>query len=875
MAFRRLRTILCAALLLALGVALAPPSATAQPTDLLLSEYVEGSSLNKAVEIYNGTGAAIDLGVGDYELRVYFNGSSSAGTTVNLTGVVAAGDVFVVADDGAAPAILAVTDQTTRSSLWNGDDAIVLTKAGSVVDSFGQVGLDPGSQWGSGGTSAKDHTLRRMASICTGDTDTGDAFDPATEWNGFPQNTFDGLGAHTVSCGAPPPPPPPPPAPTTVEIFEIQGAGLTSPLVGDTVTTEDNVVTALVYNGFFLQTPDDRADADPETSNGIFVFTGGAPGVAVGDVVDVTADVSEYYDFTELGGGPTVTVNASGAPLPAPIVLDAATPSPNQPQPATELERYEGMRIQVTGGTVTSGNQRFGSDPIAEAFVVAGPNRPFREPGIEYPGLPGLPVWDGNPEVFELDPNRLGLPNQVLTGGSTFDATGVLGFEFGGYELWPTELDVTPAPLPRAVPARGAGEVTVGSLNLYRLFDDVDDPGNNETIVSTAEYQRRLHKLALYIDEVLDAPDVLAVEEAEKLGVLQDLAAEIATLDPSVSYSAYLVEGNDVGGIDTGFLVRDTVHVLSVTQLAADETLSVDGSPLHDRPPLLLEAELTGGPGESGVFPIDVLALHQRSLGGIESPSDGARVRQKRLEQAQSVAAIVQSLQTANPDVHLLVVGDFNAFEFSDGYVDVVGQIAGNFDPSASLLSGPDLVDPNLTKLTLTVPAAERYSFNFDGTAQAIDHALASSALAGRVDGMVYGRGDSDAAEDLIYNASTPLRASDHDGFVVYVLADADGDGVLDGSDACPSTAIPEAAPSVRLLPNHYALVDGDGTFDIGGHGVDVGSHGATAASDVTVAQTAGCSCEQIVEVLGLGNGPIKFGCPAGVLNDWIRSLNP
>ena len=859
----RLRSVPRILLLVALGAAVAPLPAAAQPTDLLLSEYVEGSSLNKAIEIYNGTGAAIDLGLGDYEIRVYFNGSSSANTTVDLTGVVADGDVFVVADDGADPAILAVTDQTTTSSLWNGDDAIVLTKAGATVDSFGQVGFDPGSQWGSGGTGAANHTLRRMVSICTGDTDTGDAFDPATEWNGFPSNTFDGLGAHTVSCGAPPPPPPPPPPPATVEIYEIQGAGLTSPLVGDTVTTEANVVTALASNGFFIQTPDDRADADPETSNGIFVFTGGAPGVTVGDVVDVTADVSEFFDFTELGGA-AVTVLASGSPLPAPVALDAATPSPDQPQPATELERYESMRVQVTGGTVTSGNQRFGSDPVAEAFVVAGPDRPFREPGIEFPGLPGLPVWDGNPEVFELDPDRLGLPNQVLTGGSTFDATGVLGYEFGGYELWPTALDVTPAPLPRAVPARGPGEWTVGSLNLFRLFDDVDDPGSNETIVSTAEYQRRLHKLALYVDEVLDAPDVLAVEEAEKLGVLQDLAAEIAALDPSVAYTAFLVEGNDVGGIDTGLLVRSTVDVLAVTQLAAGETLSVDGSPLHDRPPLLLEAELHGA-AASGVFPIDVLALHQRSLGGIESPSDGARVRQKRLEQAQSVAAIVQDLQTADPDVHLLVVGDFNAFELSDGYVDVVGQIAGDFDPAASLLSGPDLVDPDLAKLTLTVPADERYSFNFDGTAQAIDHALASSALVGRVTRMVYGRGDSDAAEDLIFDASTPLRASDHDGLVVYVLADADGDGVLDGSDACPGTTIPEAVPTVRLLPRHYALVDDDGTFDVALPG-----SGAVVASDVTAAQTAGCSCAQIVEALGLGHGPVKLGCPRGILAGWI-----
>ncbi|MCI0344069.1 MAG: lamin tail domain-containing protein, partial [Chloroflexi bacterium] len=566
----------------------------------------------------------------------------------------------------------------------------------------------------------------------------GARFSPGT---GIDGTTFAG-------CTAPP---------AVAEIFEIQGPGLTSPFATQTVTTLGNVVTALASNGFFIQTPDTRADADPETSNGIFVFTGGAPGVAVGDEVDVTGQVVEFFNFTEFSNGPAVTFVSGGNPLPAAVTFDDTTPSPDQPQPATEFERYEGMLVTVTGGRIASGNQRFGTDPIAEAFAVAGADRPFREPGILFPGLPALPVFDGNPEKFELDPDRLGLPNQVLTGGSSFDAEGVLGFEFNGYELWPTALTVTPAPLPVPVSGRQPGEFTVGSQNLFRLFDDVDDPGINETVVSAAEYQRRLDKFSLQIRDVMDAPDVLAVEEAEKLGVLEDLAAEIAADDPSVVYTAYLVEGNDVGGIDTGFLVRDTINVFAVTQLAAAETLSVDGSLLHDRPPLLLEAEYTGG---AGTFPITVLALHQRSLSGIDSPVDGPRVRQKRLEQAQSVATIVQGLQTTDPEVHLIVIGDLNAFEFSDGYVDVVGQIAGDFVPADNLLSGPDLVDPNLAKLTLGVTPGERYSFNFGGDAQAIDHALTSTALTPRVTSVEYTRGNSDAAADLIFDDSTPLRSS-------------------------------------------------------------------------------------------------------------------
>ncbi len=183
------------ALLISMTVALPTAPAAGATTDLILSEYVEGSSLNKAVEIYNGTGTAVDLT--DYTLEVYFNGSSSAGTTVNLAGTVADGDVFVVADDGADPAILAATDQTTTSNLFNGDDAIVLRKSGGVVDSFGQVGVDPGSEWPGGG---QDDTLRRNATVCAGDTNETDPFDASLEWTSFPNNTFDGLGAHVANC---------------------------------------------------------------------------------------------------------------------------------------------------------------------------------------------------------------------------------------------------------------------------------------------------------------------------------------------------------------------------------------------------------------------------------------------------------------------------------------------------------------------------------------------------------------------------------------------------------------------------------------------------------------------------------------------------
>jgi predicted extracellular nuclease len=182
------------------------PVATAATTDLFISEYIEGSSFNKAIEIYNGTGAPIDLGAGSYALELYSNGAVAATQSVFLAGMIADGDVFVVSRTDADPAILAVADQLAPLVInFNGDDAVVLRKGGAVIDAFGQTGVDPGSEWSGGGV---DDTLRRKASVCAGDPTATDAFDASVEWEVFVANTFSGLGAHTADCGDVTPKPP-------------------------------------------------------------------------------------------------------------------------------------------------------------------------------------------------------------------------------------------------------------------------------------------------------------------------------------------------------------------------------------------------------------------------------------------------------------------------------------------------------------------------------------------------------------------------------------------------------------------------------------------------------------------------------------------
>jgi predicted extracellular nuclease len=187
-------------------LALSLAAAGSASAGLFISEYVEGSSNNKAIEIYNPTGVSIDLGADEYKILMYFNGAVTAGTTVNLTGVIPAGATFVLAQASASAPVLAVANQTSGAAFYNGDDAVVLTysAANIVQDAIGQIGVDPGTEWGAGTQSTADNTIRRGPDVCTGDVDANDVFDPAIQWTGFAIDTFDGLGSHANNCGPTP-----------------------------------------------------------------------------------------------------------------------------------------------------------------------------------------------------------------------------------------------------------------------------------------------------------------------------------------------------------------------------------------------------------------------------------------------------------------------------------------------------------------------------------------------------------------------------------------------------------------------------------------------------------------------------------------------
>src|SRR5204862_2243270 len=123
------------------------------------------------------------------------------------------------------------------------------------------------------------------------------------------------------------------------------------------------------------------------------------------------------------------------------------------------------------------------------------------------------------------------------------------------------------------------------------------------------------------------------------------------------------------------------------------------------------------------------------------------RIRYKRRAQAEFLANFIQARQSADPGERIISIGDYNAFQFNDGYVDSIGTIKGTPTPAENVtLASQDLVNPDLVELAPDDPA-QYYSFLFDGTAQELDHILITQNLAGLSNGLSYGRNNADFPE--------------------------------------------------------------------------------------------------------------------------------
>lgn len=168
-------------------------------TDLIISEYVEGNSNEKYIEIYNGTGASVNLA--NYKLQLYTNGSGTASSDITLSGTLADGAVMVY-KNSLATNYPAATNNAACG--FNGDDAVALYKisTSSYVDIIGRIGEDPGSAWTSGSHSTLDKTLVRNANVYNGITSNPAAGFPtlATEWTLYNVDDISHLGSHTMTC---------------------------------------------------------------------------------------------------------------------------------------------------------------------------------------------------------------------------------------------------------------------------------------------------------------------------------------------------------------------------------------------------------------------------------------------------------------------------------------------------------------------------------------------------------------------------------------------------------------------------------------------------------------------------------------------------
>lgn len=181
-------------------------TATSQPgmaSDLFFSEYIEGSSNNKAIEIFNGTGGPVDLS--NYKVCLYANGAATPSNTLNLTGTLAHLDVYVIANTSANATILGLADTTSSVTFYNGDDALGLYKLGTtetLIDVIGTIGTDPGTAWNVAGVAnaTAEHTLIRKPTITQGNLDwaisAGTNADDS-EWIVYAQDYTDNLGMHT------------------------------------------------------------------------------------------------------------------------------------------------------------------------------------------------------------------------------------------------------------------------------------------------------------------------------------------------------------------------------------------------------------------------------------------------------------------------------------------------------------------------------------------------------------------------------------------------------------------------------------------------------------------------------------------------------
>ena len=809
-----------------LALVLASLSAPAS-ADLIISEYIEGSSNNKAIELYNN--ADTELSLEGYTLGLYSNGSSSVGNSIDLSGTLAANTTYIISNSGADAAILDIADITSTVTYYNGDDALVLTKDGVVVDSFGQVGVDPGSFWSDDTVQTQNKTLRRKNSITTGRTDSTATFNPSDEWEQFDIDTFDGLGSHAGDGGtAPAPDPEPEPLEPLVcgadktLISAVQGSGEASPLV-DTLVEIEGIVTADFQgegglDGFFVTSLAADVDNDPTTSEGLFVYFTDTD-VNVGDHVRVQGTVDEYYDSTQLADVTQIAVCGTDE-------VASATSISLPLESQADLEAYEGMLVSLDQTLVVTNNYglgRYGEVELATERLYQGTQVAL--PGdaanaVEAANLTKKILLDDGSTAQNSDPTAYPAPglsaeNTLRTGDTVNAVTGVVTYSFSTYRIHPT---VTPQFI--ATNAREdapeqseEADLRIASFNVLNYFNGDGQGGGFPTsrgADSEEEFVRQEAKLVSAISAM--QADVVGLMEIENdgFGEFSAIASLVNALNDADSANNYAFVDFNVAQIGTDEITTALIYRADKVEEVGTAAITTDYPfDYSNRAPI---AQSFKSLSTDEVFTVSVAHLKSKGSCGDDNNDDLGDGQgcwnEIRTEAADAFTDWLDNKPTGVDDEDIILVGDMNAYAMEDpirkfdekGYKNVVAELDGD---------------------TLS------YSYSFSGRAGSLDHALATESLLSKVVAANDWHINADEPIVLDYNlefkseghqstlyAEGPYRASDHDPVIVDIKSEV----VL-----TPEEQTPVIAPDqIFTVDENSAVGTVIGTLDFSDPNADV-----------------------------------------------------
>jgi hypothetical protein len=638
-------------------------------------------------------------------------------------------------------------------------------------------------------------------------------------------------------------------------------------VVGDFQATDE-------LRGYFLQEEDFDADADPQTSDGIFVFDNGfGPDVEKGVVVRVQGTVAENFGQTEIRN-----INNMEDCL---VMETASAVAITLPQSAVaDWERTEGMALEFPQTLYASGNfnqARFGEVDLAVGAPLDIPTN------VVAPGDPANALQDLNDvSRILLDdgstvsnplplPPYLGVDNTLRTGDSVSSLMGALGYAFGNYRLQPTAaVDfVRENDRPAGPPDVGGSLLTVAGFNVLNYFTTLDGSGpicgpdadqDCRGADNAFEFSRQKTKLVAALTTLdADVAGLIELENAADDTPIADLVDGVNAVAGAGTY-AYIATGAiGLDAIRQGIIYKPS----TVMPMGGFEVLdNTDDPDFHDdlNRPVLAQTFEENTSGERFTVAVNHLKSKGSDCDGEDDPDTGDGQGNCNLTRTDGAQALVDWLATdptGSGDPDFLIIGDLNAYAMED---PVVAIESSGYEDLIKIFVGTGFADG-------------AYSFDFLSQSGYLDHALSTPGLALEVSGTTVWHINSDEPRGLDYNDFNQpdlfnpdqFRASDHDAIVVGLLLDGDKDGVWDEIDECPGTVIPESVPTRELGTNRFALVDDDRIFDT------KSSRGRGPRVTFNIFDTAGCSCEQIIDKQELGNGHTKYGCSLGEMEEWVE----